>query len=185
MTATLIGDVTVAILLIVAIGYAAVLNRRLAVLREDRAKLEELIQGLNVASVSAQTGIAGLRKVTEEVGKDLEKELAASRSLRDDLHYLIERGGAAGTGDDRDIGYSRSNDLFDDHLNRRPVDHRQHLLWNDARRRQHPGAEAGREDNGLANLHPIPAIFSARGGATRALPGRICMRCKGSLRGAP
>jgi hypothetical protein len=94
MTATLICDITVAILLIATIGYAAVLNRRLAVLREDRAKLEELIQGLNVASVNAQTGIAGLRKATEEVGSDLEKELAASRSLRDDLHYLIERGGA-------------------------------------------------------------------------------------------
>ena len=94
MTATLICDITVAILLVATIGYAAVLNRRLGVLREDRAKLEELIQGLNVASVNAQTGIAGLRKATEEVGHDLEKELAASRSLRDDLHYLIERGGA-------------------------------------------------------------------------------------------
>ncbi len=94
MTATLIGDITVAILLIATIGYAAVLNRRLGVLREDRAKLEELIQGLNVASVNAQNGIAGLRKATDDVGRDLDKELAASRSLRDDLHYLIERGGA-------------------------------------------------------------------------------------------
>ncbi len=94
MTATLICDIIVAILLIATIGYAAVLNRRLGVLREDRTKLEELIQGLNVASINAQNGIAGLRKATDEVGKDLEKELAASRSLRDDLHYLIERGGA-------------------------------------------------------------------------------------------
>jgi uncharacterized protein DUF6468 len=93
MTVTLICDITVAILLIATIGYAAVLNRRLGVLREDRTKLEELIQGLNVASINAQSGIAGLRKATDEVGKDLEKELAASRSLRDDLHYLIERGG--------------------------------------------------------------------------------------------
>ena len=94
MNATLICDITVALLLVATIGYAAVLNRRLGILREDRAKLEQLIQGLNVASVNAQNGIAGLRKATEEVGKDLEKELAASRSLRDDLHYLIERGGA-------------------------------------------------------------------------------------------
>src|SRR5579859_2390180 len=93
MTVTLICDITVAILLIATIGYAAVLNRRLGALREDRTKLEELIQGLNVASINAQSGIAGLRKATDEVGKDLEKELAASRSLRDDLHYLIERGG--------------------------------------------------------------------------------------------
>ena len=94
MNATLICDITVALLLVATIGYAAVLNRRLAVLREDRTKLEELIQGLNVASVNAQNGIAGLRKATEDVGRDLEKELAASRSLCDDLHYLIERGGS-------------------------------------------------------------------------------------------
>jgi hypothetical protein len=94
MTVTLICDITVALLLVATIGYAAVLNRRLGALREDRAKLEELIQGLNVASLNAQSGIAGLRKATDDVGRDLEKELAASRSLRDDLHYLIERGGA-------------------------------------------------------------------------------------------
>lgn len=94
MTPTLICDITVAFLLIATIGYVAVLNRRLGVLREDRAKLEELIKGLNIASSNAQAGIAGLRQATEEVGRDLEKELAAGRSLSDDLHYLIERGGS-------------------------------------------------------------------------------------------
>jgi len=95
MTPALISDITVALLLIATIVYVAVLNRRLGVLRDDKAKLEELIKGLNAASVSAQAGIAGLRQATEEVGRDLEKELAAGRSLRDDLHYLIERGGSA------------------------------------------------------------------------------------------
>ncbi len=93
MMPTLISDITVALLLVATIGYVAVLNRRLGVLRDDKAKLEELIKGLNAASVSAQAGIAGLKQATDEVGKDLEKELALGRSLRDDLHYLIERGG--------------------------------------------------------------------------------------------
>jgi hypothetical protein len=94
MTPTLISDITVAFLLITTIGYVAVLNRRLGVLRDDKAKLEELIKGLNAASINAQAGIAGLRQATEEVGRDLEKELVAGRSLRDDLHSLIERGGS-------------------------------------------------------------------------------------------
>jgi hypothetical protein len=94
MTLTLIGDVTVAFLLVAMIGYVAILNRRLGVLRDDKAKLEELIKGLNAASVNAQTGIAGLRHATEDVGRDLEKKIAAGQSLRDDLHYLIERGGS-------------------------------------------------------------------------------------------
>jgi hypothetical protein len=93
MTPTLIGDATVAFLLITTIAYVAVLNRRLGVLRKDRAKLEELIKGLNAASTDAQAGIAGLRQATEELGRGLEKELAAGRSLRDDLHYLIGRAG--------------------------------------------------------------------------------------------
>jgi hypothetical protein len=94
MTPTLITDIAVAVLLIATIGYVAVLNRRLGVLREDKAKLEELIKGLNAASTNAQAGIAGLRQATEEVGRDLEKQLTTGRSLRDDLHYLIERGGS-------------------------------------------------------------------------------------------
>jgi Domain of unknown function (DUF6468) len=94
MTPTLIGDLTVALLLIATIGYVAVLNRRLGMLRRDKAKLEELIKGLNAASTDAQAGILGLRQATEELGRGLDKDLAAGRSLRDDLHYLIERGGS-------------------------------------------------------------------------------------------
>ena len=94
MTLTLIGDITVAALLIATIAYVAVLNRRLGVLRDDKAKLEELIKALTVASSNAQAGVAGLRQATEEVGRDLEKRLAGGQSLRDDLNYLIERGGS-------------------------------------------------------------------------------------------
>ena len=39
MTPTLISDITVAFLLIATIGYVAVLNRRLGLLRQDKAKL--------------------------------------------------------------------------------------------------------------------------------------------------
>ena len=61
MMLSLFGDAVVAVLLIATIGYAAVLNRRLSVLRGDRAKLEELIQGLTVAAQRAEAGIAGLK----------------------------------------------------------------------------------------------------------------------------
>jgi len=93
MTPMLIGDASVAFLLIVTIVYVAVLNRRLGVLRKDKAKLEELIKGLNAAAVNAQAGIADLKQAADELGRGLDKELATGRSLREDLHYLIERGG--------------------------------------------------------------------------------------------
>ena len=94
MTLPLIADALVALLLIATIAYVLRLNSRLGVLREDKAKLEELIRGLTAASESARAGIAGLRSAAEESGKELQKRVAAGHSLRDDLTYLIERGGS-------------------------------------------------------------------------------------------
>jgi hypothetical protein len=93
ITPTLLSNGLVAVLLLATIGYAIVLNRRLGALRGDRAKLQELIQALTAASTSAQAGIANLRQTTEDLGSEIEKKMAACRGLKDDLTYLIERGG--------------------------------------------------------------------------------------------
>jgi hypothetical protein len=93
ITPTLLSNVLVAVLLLATIGYAIVLNRRLGALRGDRAKLQELIQALTAASTSAQAGIANLRQTTDDLGSEIEKKMAACRGLKDDLTYLIERGG--------------------------------------------------------------------------------------------
>lgn len=90
----LIADLTVAVLLLATIAYVAVLNRRLGLLRDDKAQLEQLIQGLNTAAASAQSGITELREATNEVGRDLDKKVTVGQALRDDLNYLIERGGS-------------------------------------------------------------------------------------------
>lgn len=89
----LVGDAIVAVLLVATIFYAAMLNRRLGVLRGDRAKLDELIQGLSVAAERAEAGIAALKAATEDVGRGLERKIEQGRGLRDDLTYMIERGG--------------------------------------------------------------------------------------------
>jgi hypothetical protein len=87
------ADAIVAILLVATISYAAVLNRRLGVLRGDRAKLEELVAGLTVASQRAEGGIASLKTTVADVGRQLEKKIELAQGLRDDLTYMIERGG--------------------------------------------------------------------------------------------
>ena len=94
MTLTLLSNILVAALLVATIGYAIVLNHRLGVLRSDRAKLQDLIQALTAATTNAQAGIAGLRQTAEELSGEVEKRLAATRTLKDDLTYLIERGTA-------------------------------------------------------------------------------------------
>ncbi|HUK60763.1 MAG TPA: DUF6468 domain-containing protein [Stellaceae bacterium] len=93
MMLSLFGDAVVCLLLIVTISYAAILNRRLSVLRGDRAKLEALVAGLTVAAQRAEAGIAGLREASEDSGRRLEKQIELGKTLRDDLHYMLERGG--------------------------------------------------------------------------------------------
>jgi hypothetical protein len=92
MMLSLFGDAIVAALLVATISYAAVLNRRLSVLRGDRAKLEELVQGLTVAAQRAEAGVTGLREAAEDLGRSLERKIEQAKSLRDDLTYMLERG---------------------------------------------------------------------------------------------
>jgi hypothetical protein len=89
-----VADLIVAVLLVATIGYATVLNRRLAVLRGDRAQLETLIEGLTVATQRAEGGVAGLRAAAEDTGRQLEKRIEQAQGLRDDITYMLERGTA-------------------------------------------------------------------------------------------
>jgi len=93
MMLSLLGDAVVAVLLVATIAYAAMLNARLGVLRGDRAKLEELIRALSAAAVRAEGGIAALKAAAADTGRLLEKKIEEGRSLRDDLTYMLERGG--------------------------------------------------------------------------------------------
>ncbi|MGH7035814.1 MAG: DUF6468 domain-containing protein [Stellaceae bacterium] len=88
------ADLVVAVLLIATIGYAAVLNRRLTAVRNDRDKFEKVIRELAVSSQRAESAVAGLRLAAEELGKRLDKKVDEGRALSDDLAYLIERGGS-------------------------------------------------------------------------------------------
>ncbi len=94
MMLSLYGDAIVAVLLIVTIGYAAVLNRRLGVLRSDRARFEELMQSLTAAAQRAEAGVAALKSAAEDGGRRLEKKIEQAQRLYDDIGYLAERGGA-------------------------------------------------------------------------------------------
>ena len=93
MMLSLFGDAVVALLLVATISYAAVLNRRLGVLRGDRAKLEELVQGLTVAAQRAEAGISALKATAEDGGKRLESKIeeAQQPARRPDLPARARR----------------------------------------------------------------------------------------------
>jgi hypothetical protein len=92
MTLPLAGDIVVAILLVVTIIYAAMLNRRLAVLRSDKAELQALIQGLTAASHGAEAAVSALKSANDDIGRQLESKIGRAQGLCDDLSYMIERG---------------------------------------------------------------------------------------------
>lgn len=93
MTITVAADLVVAVLLAFTIYYAVKLNRRLAGLRADRDELQALVQHLAAASASAEAGVQGLKSAAEDIGRQLEKRMQEAQSLRDDLTYMMERGG--------------------------------------------------------------------------------------------
>ncbi|MGO8914348.1 MAG: DUF6468 domain-containing protein [Stellaceae bacterium] len=93
MTITVAADLIVAFLLTFTIYYAAKLSRKLSALRSDKAALQSLVQSLAQASASAEAGVKGLKATADEMGRELQRKLQAAQSLREDLAYMIDRGG--------------------------------------------------------------------------------------------
>lgn len=91
MTLSLVIDIVVALLLVVTIGYAVVLNKRLGNLRRDRSELEKLTVNFHTSTERANESITRLRSSVEGLQDQIEK----AESMRDDLIFLTERGGSA------------------------------------------------------------------------------------------
>jgi len=91
MPLSLILDILLAVLLVITIGYAVVLNRRLGALRNNKEELLELSRGFVETTSRAESGIGELRSMTEI----LQERIDRAESLRDDLVFLTERGNAA------------------------------------------------------------------------------------------
>src|SRR5690606_33851838 len=81
-------------LLVATIAYAVLLNRRLAALRRDKEAFRALVADFTNASEKACTGMSEMRAASETTGKALKDMMDDAQALRDDLSFLIERGGA-------------------------------------------------------------------------------------------
>lgn len=88
MSFSLILDVLVALLLIVTIGYAMVLNKRLSSLRRDKEQLEGLALNFGDSTIRAENSIAELRTSSDMLQDRIDK----AQALRDDLVFLVDRG---------------------------------------------------------------------------------------------
>jgi len=91
MNYALILDICVAILLVVTIGYAITLNKRLMRLRNDKKDLENLARTFGESTMRAEENINQLRTIAQA----LDIQMNRAQTLRDDLTFLVERGGSA------------------------------------------------------------------------------------------
>ena len=107
MALSLILDILLASLLVVTIGYAIMLNKRLDALRSDKDELRRLAGDFVETTKHAELGIKELRSKTDI----LEEGLKRAESLRDDLVFLIERGNSAADRLEIVVRTSRDQDM--------------------------------------------------------------------------
>ena len=86
----LILEGLVGILLVVTVVYCAILDRRLRALRDGQDGLKAIIDGLDAATLRAQTGVAELRVSGETVSAKLSEQVGKARSLADELEIMVE-----------------------------------------------------------------------------------------------
>lgn len=91
MPFSLILDICVAILLMVTIGFAMTLNKRLTRLRNDKKDLEVLARTFGEATKRAEDNINQLKVIAQA----LDIQMGRAQTLRDDMTFLVERGGSA------------------------------------------------------------------------------------------
>ena len=91
MTLSLGMDIAFAVLLVITIGYAAVLNRKLGSLRRHKEELERLAVTFSQSTARAEDSIQRLKNTTDVLQKGIDK----AQGLRDDLAFLINRGSLA------------------------------------------------------------------------------------------
>ena len=80
-------------LLAATLFHAMRLERLLAALKRDRAALEETINGFASSTRQAEAGLERLRGVADGAGRQVARQLDEARALKDDLTFLMDRGG--------------------------------------------------------------------------------------------
>ena len=103
MTLSIVVELLLSALLVLTLGYCALLERKLSLLRKGQDGLKETIAELNTAITNAGVSMRMLKTAAAGASEKLEEEIARGRGLADELAVLtasgeriagrIERGG--------------------------------------------------------------------------------------------
>lgn len=95
MTGEMVGivlDLLIIGLLGATIYSAYILNKRLDMIRKGRAELEALVRGFADATQRAEAGVTTMKRLANDTGEQLLKQIDRARALRDELQIMIETG---------------------------------------------------------------------------------------------
>jgi len=87
----LIADGVLAILLVITIGYCALVHRRLGAIRKAEHAMRALADDLNAATARAESGLNQLRATAAEAAEGFDPLMRDARSLAGDLDMLCHR----------------------------------------------------------------------------------------------
>lgn len=85
-------DVLIAVLLVAAIGFGFVLNRRLTALRKATEDANGMVGGFDAATKAARESVDALGAAGKDTGRQLQDQINAARQLRDELQFLTDAG---------------------------------------------------------------------------------------------
>jgi len=88
----LVLDAAICLMLVTAIGYAMVLNRKLNVLRSARGEMEKLFADFAAATGQAEGGLQVLKEHSGEAGETLAKNVSDACRLADEMAFLVKKG---------------------------------------------------------------------------------------------
>lgn len=88
----LLLDGLIAVLLIATIAYAAMLNRQLAALRNNRVELERASRNFAEAAINADANLKMLRSTADQTGRQLQAQIDRATKLSDELRLMVDAG---------------------------------------------------------------------------------------------
>ncbi len=92
MTAGLVLDGVIAVLLVAMIFCGLAFYRRLGELRDSRGEFAALIESFSAATERAGAGVSRILETGERSHAELDERIETARALCDDLAFLVERG---------------------------------------------------------------------------------------------
>lgn len=84
-------DFIVIFLLITAIVYGAILNKRIKMIHESKKELANLFKSFDGTIYKAQTSIEDLKKVSSDISENLQTKIDKAAIVTDDLAFLSEK----------------------------------------------------------------------------------------------